>query len=281
MTRTTAVAGHRVPAIGLGTWNVGDSAAAHDEEVAALRAGLDAGLSVIDTAEMYGSGRSEELVGEALRGRRDDAVLVSKVLPSNASRRGTVQACEASLRRLGTDHLDVYLLHWRGHHPLADTVAAMEELVRDGKIRAWGVSNLDTEDMAELLRLDGGPACATDQVLYNLSRRGPELDLFPMLHRHHVPVMAYSPIEQARLLEPGAGLHALEDVAERHGATPAQVALAWTIRDPGVIAIPKSSSVAHTLDNAGALELRLSERDLDDLDSAFPAPSEPVPLELL
>lgn len=274
-------AGTQVPAIGLGTWHLGDDADARAEEIRALRAGLDAGLRVIDTAEMYGEGRSETLVGEAIGGRRDDVVLVSKVYPWNASRRGTLEACQASLRRLGTDHLDLYLLHWRGEHPLAETVAAMDQLVADGAIGAWGVSNFDAGDMRELWSVPGGHACATDQVLYNLTRRGPEVDLLPLLREREVPTMAYSPIEQARLLAPGAGRDALDEVAARHEATAAQIALAWVIRDGDVLAIPRSGSVEHTRENAGALGVTLTGQDLAELDAAFPAPDHPVPLETL
>ena len=277
MTRTTAFAGHRAPAIGLGTWNVGDSAAAHDEEIAALRAGLDAGLSVIDTAEMYGSGRSEELVGEALRGRRDDAVLVSKVLPSNASRRGTVQACEASLRRLGTDHLDVYLLHWRGQFALAETSAALQALVRQGRIGRWGVSNFDTGDLQELFALPGGSDCAVNQVYYSLGERGAAFSLLPWQRAHGMPLMAYSPMDQGAL----ARSPALQDLARRLQATPAQVALAWVLAQPGVVAIPKAVSEAHQRDNLAAAQLVLGAADLAALDRLFPPPAHKRPLAML
>lgn len=278
--RTLRFAGQEVPAIGLGTWYTGEGRATRTQEVDAIRAGLDAGLRVVDTAEMYGDGAAEEVVGEALTGRRDDALLVSKVYPHHASRDGVRRACEDSLRRLRTDHLDVYLLHWRGQYPLAETVEGFEDLVADGLIASWGVSNLDPEDMSELAAVPGGSACVTDQILYNLTRRGPELDLMPMLSTARVPVMAYSPLEQSRILD-AAGSQVLEEVADRHGATPAQVALAWCVRDGDVLAIPKSASAERVRENAAAADLELTEADLVALDEAFPAPDGPVPLETL
>lgn len=278
--RTLRFAGQEVPAIGLGTWYMGEGRATRTQEVDAIRAGLDAGLRVVDTAEMYGDGAAEEVVGEALTGRRDDALLVSKVYPHHASRDGVRRACEDSLRRLRTDHLDVYLLHWRGQYPLAETVEGFEDLVADGLIASWGVSNLDPEDMSELAAVPGGSACVTDQILYNLTRRGPELDLMPMLSTAQVPVMAYSPLEQSRILD-AAGSEVLEEVADRHGATPAQVALAWCVRDGDVLAIPKSASAERVRENAAAGDLELTEADLVALDEAFPAPDGPVPLETL
>lgn len=275
------IPGVDLPALGMGTWYMGDDRFARKEEIAALQHGLALGLNVVDTAEMYGSGRSEDLVGEALRGRRDEAFLVTKVLPSNASRRGTVKACENSLRRLGTDYIDLYLLHWRGSHPFAQTVEAMEELIKAGKIRAWGVSNLDNADLAELEDVTGGKAYATNQILYNLVRRGPEWDLLPLLRERNVPMMAYSPVEQARLFSAGTSFDVLTNVANRNGATPAQVALAWCIRDGGVIPIPKSGQRVHVEENVKALDLTLSPEDLADLEAVFPAPTGPVPLEVL
>jgi len=264
--------GSAVPALGQGTWNLGDSAASRDAELEALRTGIDLGLTVLDTAEMYGNGRSEQLVGEAIHNRRDDVFLVSKVLPSNASAQGTIEACHASLRRLGTDRLDLYLLHWSGRFSIEETVSAFESLVDDGSIRAWGVSNLDTDELEHL------PAgCQTDQVLYNLTRRGPEFDLLPWAASAKMPVMAYSPVEQGRLL----GNSILAELAAELGATPAQVALAWTMRSGKVLAIPKASTTAHVRENAAARDLRLSEADLDRLDDAFPPPTRPVPLEML
>ncbi|KOV89988.1 aldo/keto reductase [Nocardia sp. NRRL S-836] len=267
--------GESVPALGLGTWHMGESRAARDDEVAALRLGLDLGMTLVDTAEMYADGRAEEVVGEAVAGRRDEVFLVSKVLPRNASAPGTVRACEASLRRLGTDHIDLYLLHWRGRVPFEHTLDGFAALVRSGKIRHWGVSNFDVADMAELTELSG--FCQADQILYNLSRRGPEHDLLPWLAERSIPVMAYSPVEQGRLLRSPV----LAEVARRHGATPAQIALAWVLRLPNVNAVPKSSSLDHVRENAAAGDLRLTEADLADLDAAFPPPDGPEPLDVL
>ncbi|MET9709914.1 aldo/keto reductase [Nocardiopsis alba] len=266
-----------LPVLGQGTWGMGETASARADEVAALRHGLDLGLGLIDTAEMYGSGGSEEVVGEAIRGRRDEVFLVSKVLPHNADRSGTVAACERSLRRLGTDHLDLYLLHWRGGHPLEETLEAFAELRDAGKIGAFGVSNLDTDDMRELRSVPGGEECATDQILYNLTRRGPEFDLLPWCREHGIPVMAYSPIEQGRLL----GDEVLGRIAEEHGASPAQVALAWILTDRNLCAIPKASRIEHVEANRAALDLRLTSDDLKALDERFPAPTGKVPLEIL
>ncbi|MDT7785037.1 MAG: hypothetical protein QOF58_3456 [Pseudonocardiales bacterium] len=271
----TLPSGETVPALGMGTWMMAEAPSSRAAEIAALREGLDLGLTLIDTAEMYGSGASESLVGEAVLGRRDEVFLVSKVLPSNASVAGTVRACEASLRRLGTDRLDLYLLHWRGGVPLSQTVEAFAGLVSAGKIRHWGVSNFDLADMSELVELPG--FCQTNQILYNLSRRGPEHDLLPWHASAGMPVMAYSPVEQGRLL----GSPVLASVAARHNATPAQVALAWVLRLPHVIAIPKAGTVEHVRENARAPELRLSAEDLADLDRAFPPPEGPQPLEML
>ncbi|MFJ2740622.1 aldo/keto reductase [Streptomyces sp. NPDC087440] len=270
----TFPSGASVPALGQGTWYMGDSRARRADELAALRRGIDLGMTLIDTAEMYGGGAAEELVGEAIRGRRDDVFLVSKVLPSNADARGTVDACRASLRRLGTDRIDLYLLHWRGGIPLAETVEALEGLVSDGSIGAWGVSNLDVDDLEEL---PAGDLPETNQILYNLTRRGPEYDLLPWCRKRSVPVMAYSPLEQGRLL----GHPVLESVAEAHGATATQVALTWALRDDNVIAIPKAATVAHVEDNHAALGLALTAEDLSALDTAFPAPVRKQPLEML
>ncbi|WP_143466989.1 aldo/keto reductase [Lentzea kentuckyensis] len=267
--------GETIPALGMGTWMMAESPAKRSDEIAALQAGIDLGLTLIDTAEMYGSGAAESLVGEAVSGRRDEVFLVSKVLPSNASAKGAVRACEASLRRLGTDRLDLYLLHWRGRVPLAQTLDGFATLVSAGKIRHWGVSNLDLADLRELSELPG--FCQTNQILYNLSRRGPEHDLLPWHASAGMPVMAYSPVEQGRLL----GSPVLAEVAGRHGATPAQVALAWVLRLPYVNAIPKAGTVAHVRENAGALSVRLSSEDLADLDQAFPPPDGPEPLAML
>ncbi|MDQ1653331.1 MAG: hypothetical protein QOI35_2531, partial [Cryptosporangiaceae bacterium] len=234
------------------------------------------GLTLVDTAEMYGDGAAEELVGEAIDGRREEVFLVSKVLPGHASRRGTVSACEGSLRRLGTDRLDLYLLHWRGRFPLEETLAGFADLVAAGKIFHWGVSNLDAADMVELTSLPGGGAVALDQVLYNLTRRGIEWGLLPWCRQNGVAVMAYSPIEQGRLLR----AETLRAVARSLGATPTQVALAWVLGQ-GVAAIPRSGRPEHVRENRGAAGLRLPPAVLAVLDEAFPPPSGPVPLEVL
>ncbi|MEV1107703.1 aldo/keto reductase [Micromonospora sp. NPDC049751] len=268
--------GQTMPVLGQGTWYLGERPERRGAEISALRTGLDLGMTLIDTAEMYGGGASEELVGEAVVGRRDDVFLVDKVLPSNASRQGTVQACRRSLQRLGVDHIDLYLLHWRGSHPLTETIEAFAELVEAGDIGQWGVSNFDLSDMTELLDA-GGNDCATNQILYNLTRRGPEYDLLPWLREHRIPVMAYSPIEQGRVL----GHDQVAEVAARHGATPAQVALAWVLRQEMVAAIPRSSNSEHTRENAEARDLHLTEEDIRALDVAFPPPAGPQPLEML
>ncbi|TCP43884.1 diketogulonate reductase-like aldo/keto reductase [Tamaricihabitans halophyticus] len=267
----------RLPRLGQGTWRMGERRGQADAEVTALRHGLDHGIGLIDTAEMYGSGGAERIVGRAIAGRRAEVFLVSKVLPNNAGRRDTIAACEQSLRRLDTDYLDLYLLHWRGDVPLAETLAAFEQLRAEGKIREFGVSNFDVDDMSELWAESGGQQSGTNQVLYNLTRRGVELDLLPWCRAEGLPVMAYSPIEQGRLL----GDPALRRVAERHGASEAQVALAWVLRMDGVCAIPKAATAAHVDDNLAALDITLTEADLAELDAAFPAPSQPIPLQIL
>lgn len=277
MRHLTLPDGSRLPALGQGTWGMGEQPDRREAEVAALRHGLDRGLGLIDTAEMYGSGGAEDVVGAAVAGRREQAYLVSKVLPSNASRSGVLRACERSLQRLGTDHLDLYLLHWRGSTPLAETLEAFAELREQGKIRRFGVSNFDPDDMAELVEHDLGRQVVTDQVLYNLTRRGVEFDLLPWCAQQHVPVMAYSPIEQGRLL----GSAALRAVAERRSAEPAQVALAWVLRADGVCAIPKAADPRHVESNLAALDIELDAQDLSELDAEFPAPDGPTPLEIL
>ncbi len=269
--------GERVPALGQGSWYMGERGTARAAEVRALRQGLDLGMTLIDTAEMYAEGGAEEVVGEAIAGRRDEVFLVSKVYPHNASRQGVAAACARSLERLGTDRLDLYLLHWRGSHPLAETVEGFERLREAGLIRHWGVSNLDTADLEELWRVSGGGACATDQVLYNITRRGPEWDLLPWCREHGLPVMAYSPIEQGRL---AAGT-ALDRVAERHGVDRFAVALAWVLAQPGVIAIPKAADPAHVVANRRAAELALTAEDMADLDADFPPPTRKRPLAIL
>jgi diketogulonate reductase-like aldo/keto reductase len=268
--------GTQVPALGQGTWMMAEQPAQRADELAALRVGIELGLTLIDTAEMYADGESERLVGEAVRGLREQVFLVSKAYPQNASRQRLPQACEASLKRLGTDRLDLYLLHWRGHVPLAETVEGMEKLVAADKIRYWGVSNLDTTDMQEVVAA-GGTACATNQVLYNLTRRRPEYDLLPWLASRNMPVMAYSPVEQGRLLSNPK----LREVAAGLNATPAQVALAWVLRQDQVMAIPKAGRVAHVQENRAAAELQLSVSDLAALDKAFPRPNKRLPLEML
>lgn len=269
--------GIEAPALGLGTWRMGERAGQRAQEVKALQQGIDLGLTLIDTAEMYGEGAAEEVVGEAIDGRRDGLFLVSKVYPYNASRRGAIAACERSLKRLGVDTIDLYLLHWRGGVPLAQTVEAFEQLKSDGKIAAWGVSNFDAADMAELWALDGGSACATNQVLYHPGERGIEWELIPRCRERHVPIMAYSPLGQGEvLLEP-----AVEDIADKHGVTPAAVALAWVLRQDGMIAIPKAANLDHVKANAAALSLALEPADLEALDTAFPAPNGPSPLAII
>ena len=276
--RTTKLpSGEAVPVLGQGTWGMGEDPNSRQNEIDALRFGLDNGMMLIDTAEMYGDGAAEELVGKAILGRRDKAFLVSKVLPHNASRSGTIEACEQSLRRLETDHIDLYLLHWRSQVPLAETLAAFEELVRAGKIRHWGVSNLDLADMVELVGLHGGPAVATDQVLYNLMRRGIEYDLLPWCEQHNIPVMAYSPLEQNRLL----GDRELRRIAGNYSATPAQIALAWVLRNDRIIAVPKASTPEHVKQNSIALDIALSRDDLAALDRAFAPPTSKRPLEMI
>jgi len=266
-----------VPVLGQGTWHLGEHKSRREEEIHALRVGLDLGMILIDTAEMYADGGAEDLVGEAIKGRRKDVFLVSKVLPDHATVKGTMTACERSLRRLKTNHLDLYLLHWRGSIPLEETLSAFGALIEAGKIRYWGISNFDISDMEELVALTGGEDIATDQILYNLSRRGPEYNLLPWCRQRHIPIMAYSPIEQGRILKNPQ----LEAVAVRHSATPAQVALAWVLHQEQIIAIPKAGTARHVRENRGALEVHLTEEDMVALDRAFPPPKEPRPLEML
>ncbi|GII32595.1 oxidoreductase [Planotetraspora mira] len=277
MRMTRLPSGEEVAALGQGTWHMGENRSSRDEEIATLQVGLDLGMTLIDTAELYAEGEAERLTGEAIAGRRDEVFLVGKVLPDHATLRGTVAACEESLRRLGTDRIDLYLLHWRGGVPLEETLSAFERLTASGHIRHWGVSNFDVGDMTELVALAGGQAVQSDQILYNLARRGSEFELAPWCHERGIPIMAYSPVEQGRLL----GHPALRGVAERHEATPAQVALAWALRDNGVIAIPKAAKASHVRENQAALEIRLAEEDLLVLDTAFPPPRAGQPLEML
>ena len=263
--RTLELAGINVPVIGQGTWRMGEDPAQYREEVAALRLGIELGMTLIDTAEMYGEGGAEEVVGEAIAGLRDKVFLVSKVYPHNAGRKGIPLACERSLHRLNTDFIDLYLVHWRGQYPLEETVDAFERLREDGKIGRWGVSNFDVDDLQEL----ASPACATNQVLYNLEERGIEFDLLPWCQQHRQPLMAYCPIGQGGTL---LAHPTLNQVAARHAATPAQVALAWILRQDGVIAIPKAVRPEHVQLNAQAAQLRLEAGDLEALDQAFRAP---------
>ena len=279
MRSVTLPGGETVPALGQGTWYMGERRGDAAREVAALRLGIDLGMTLIDTAEMYASGGAEEVVAKAIAGQRDKVFLVSKVLPGNASRSGTIDACERSLRRLATDQLDLYLLHWRGGYPLTETVAGFEALLKAGKIRYCGVSNFDVPDMEELFRVPGGTACAANQVLYHPNSRGIEFDLLPWCRSHHVPVMAYSPLghHARRLLESKA----LQAVAKRLGATPAQVAIAWGMRDGNVISIPKASDPDHVRENAGAADLVLSPDDLAAIDAVHRPPRSKQPLDLL
>ncbi len=269
--------GEVVPAVGQGTWRMGDDPKLRDEEIATLRLGLDLGLRLIDTAEMYGEGRSETLVGEAISGRRDEVFLVTKVLPAHATRAGTIHACENSLRRLRTDRVDLYLLHWRGGTPLEETLGGFAALLEAGKIRHWGVSNFGVSDMQELASLPGGADVQTDQVLYNLTRRGVEWDLLPWLREKRIPVMAYSPIEQGRLLQKPE----LLELTQRYGMTPAQIALASLLAEPDVIAIPKTSHRERLLENVAVLEHPLTPAQRRELDELYPPPDGPRPLEML
>ncbi len=265
--------GREVPALGLGTWKMGEDGRQRAAEIAGLRRGIELGMTLIDTAEMYGEGGAEEVVGEAVHGRRDRVFIVSKVYPHNATRRGAIAACERSLKRLRIETIDLYLLHWRGSVPLAETLDAFAELERSGKIGSFGVSNFDTSDMEQAWGLSGGPRLAVNQILYNLTRRGVEHDLFPWCLSHRVPVMAYSPVEQCRLVRDRRLL--IRD------ATPAQMALAWLPAKDGIIAIPKSSGVRHVEENRDAADLVLTAEELSLLDRAFPRPTERKPLEML
>jgi diketogulonate reductase-like aldo/keto reductase len=264
----TLPGGERVPALGQGTWHMGENRRRTVEEAAAVRLGIEFGMTLIDTAEMYGSGGAEEMVARAAEGLRDDLFIVSKVYPHNASRTGVVAACERSLERLRTDRIDLYLLHWRGSIPLSETLEGFEQLRRDGKIRHYGVSNFDRADMAEWVALKGGENVAADQVLYNLSRRSPEWDLLPWCRERRIAIMAYTPLGQGSLLRD----RTLTEIARRRNATPAQVALAWLLRQEGMIVIPKAARQEHVRENRGALDVALTEEDLLALDRAFPPP---------
>jgi diketogulonate reductase-like aldo/keto reductase len=264
----TLPGGERVPALGQGTWHMGENRRRMAEEAAAVRLGIELGMTLIDTAEMYGSGGAEEMVARAAEGLRDDLFIVSKVYPHNASRAGVVAACERSLERLRTDRIDLYLLHWRGSIPLAETLEGFEQLRRDGKIRHYGVSNFDRADMAEWVALKGGENVAADQVLYNLSRRGPEWDLLPWCRERGIAIMAYTPLGQGSLLRD----RTLTEVARRRNATPAQVALAWLLQQERMIVIPKAARPEHVRENRRALDVALTKEDLLALDRAFPPP---------
>ena len=269
--------GTDVPALGLGTWHMGERGGDAKAEVAAVKLGIELGMTLIDTAEMYGNGGAEEVVAEASHGLRDKLFIVSKVYPQNASRTGVPAACERSLKRLGTDRIDLYLLHWRGSHPLAETVKAFEALRAAGKIRYWGVSNFDTRDMQELVRLPGGAQCASNQVLYHIGSRGIEYDLLPWSTEHKIPLMAYSPLGQGgRLLQSKA----LAAVAKRHNATPGQIAIAWSMRLGNVITIPKASDLRHVRENAAAGAITLSDEDLATIDAVHPAPGRKQSLDI-
>jgi diketogulonate reductase-like aldo/keto reductase len=271
----TLPSGEKVPQLGQGTWHMGESGRRRGEEVAALKFGLDLGMTLIDTAEFYAD--AELVVAEAIKGRRDECFIVTKVLPENSTRARTIAACERSLKRLNTDCIDLYLLHWRGRPPLEETLSAFQDLVRAGSIRYWGVSNFDVSDMEELFTLPGGEACAANQVLYNLRRRGIEAGLLPWCRARAVPIQAYSPIEQGRLLRD----RVLTGVAIRHRATTAQIAVAWVLRQPDMMVIPKAATLEHVRENRAALDIELTAQDLAELDRAFPPPARPRPLELL
>ena len=275
----TLPGGEQIPALGIGTWNMAVARRSRRDEIVAIQTAVDLGMNVVDTAEMYGNGSAEELVAEAVGHRRGEVFLVSKVLPQNASRRGTIAACEASLRRLQTDRLDLYLLHWRGRVPLDETLSAFDSLHRAGKIRYWGVSNFDVDDMEELADAtapDMQPP-ATNQVLYNLMRRGIEFDLIPWSIKTGIPIMAYSPLEQGTL----STSKAVVAIARALNATPSQVALAWVVRQPGVMAIPKSGSADRVRENHGALQIALTQAQLIEIDRSFPQPARKKPLEMI
>jgi diketogulonate reductase-like aldo/keto reductase len=261
--------GASVPALGMGTYRMGESGRLREQEVATLQLGLDSGLRLIDTAEMYADGGAEKVVGAALRGRRDKAFVVTKVLPSNAGRRGVIAACERSLVRLSIEHIDLYLLHWRGATPLAATVEAFEQLVQQGRIARWGVSNFDVDDLRELYELAAGTRCAANQVYYSASRRGVEFDLLPLLRSHHVALMAYCPFDEGRILSD----HTLASIGRKHGVSTAQVALAWLLARPGLIAIPKAGRVEHLRENLAAAKLKLDAEDFEQIDRHWPPPA--------
>lgn len=271
-----------MPLLGQGTWRMGEDRSRRRSEIDALRLGFDLGMNLIDTAEMYGEGGAEEVVGEAIADRREEVCVVSKVYPHNASRLGAIEACERSLRRLETDYIDVYLLHWRGNVPLSETLEAFQSLREQGSILDYGVSNFDVDDMKEAFALPGGAEIVTNQVLYNLLHRGIEWDLIPWCRERGIPIMAYSPVgnnaaEQKRLF----GNRTLQAIAARHKVSPAQVALAWCFRHPDMVVIPKASHPDHIRENRAAFDLQLTERDFEEIDQAFPPPTRKIPLETL
>src|SRR3984893_13089432 len=271
--------GKRVPALGQGTWRMGENKRKHSEEVAALRLGIEIGMTLIDAAEMDGEGGAEKIVADAIDGQRDRVFIVTKVYPHNASRTKMPEACARSLKRLRVDIVDLYLLHWREETPpLSETVETFEQLHRAGKIRCWGVSNFDVADMEELLAIENGDACSANQVLYNIENRGIEFDLLPWSKKHNIPVMAYAPVGHSRSLLNHA---TLKKIAKRHDATPAQIALAWVLRQPGVITIPKASNEAHIRENAQAIGIELAREDLAEIDRSFPPPKSKQPLAML
>lgn len=269
--------GQAIPRLGMGTWCMGERIQNRQSEIKALQYGLDLGLSLIDTAEMYGEGGAEEVIAAAIADRRSEVFLVSKVYPHNASKQGAIAACERSLNRLKTDYLDLYLLHWRGSIPLAETMEAFQALKQAGKIRSYGVSNFGITDLEEVVSLSSGAEIATNQVLYNLSRRGIEWDVLPWCRQRRIPIMAYSPVEQGRLLQN----RTLKTIAQARGVTPAQIAIAWLLHQDPVIVIPKSSRIDHLEQNRAALDLKLDDDELKKLDHAFPLPKQPIPLEML
>lgn len=275
--------GTAIPKIGQGTWYLGDDPAARNEEISALRKGVSLGMTLIDSAEMYGNGRSEKLVGEAIASlKREELFLVSKVYPHHAGRDDIFRCCDASIRRMNAGYLDLYLLHWRGSIPLSETVECMEELVKRGKIRRWGVSNFDTDDMEELFRVKNGERCAVNQVLYHLGSRGVEYDLLPWLKNHGVPLMAYCPLAQAGVLRRSLLTdRTVLQLAERHQVSPVQILLAFVVSRENVFAIPKSSTVEHTVQNAAAGDIILSEEEIEKLNKAFPAPSSKTFLDIV
>ncbi|SFQ22159.1 aldo/keto reductase [Salibacterium halotolerans] len=271
-----------LPVIGQGTWHMGEKPDQKEDEVRALQLGLDLGMTVIDTAEMYGSGGAEQIAGEAVQGRRDEAFIVSKVLPNNAGGSRLIQACEESLKRMGTEYVDLYLLHWRGGFSLEDTVEGMEKLKRDGKIRRWGVSNLDTADMQELWQNDNAASCQTNQVLYHLGSRGVEYDLLPWMRKNRLPMMAYCPLAQGGALRRRMLEHPrIQEIAEGHNASAMQILLAWVIQAGDILAIPKAMQTQHVYDNAEAARIHLTEEDCRTLDQAFPAPDRKQPLDIV